>query len=50
MKQTTPSQKLTVPQREKKIELIPIKPLKSLRGCLKGKKFTSFEREKDREI
>jgi len=41
--------KFTVIPYGERIELVPVKPLKSLRGCLKGK-ITDFVREKDREI
>lgn len=42
-----PGDKVEVIQLEGRIEVVPVKPAKSLRGLLKGLKNT-FEREEDR--
>jgi len=43
----SPGDKIEVIQVEGRIELVPVKPAKSLRGFLKGLK-NNFERENDR--
>ncbi len=44
----TPGQKVQVIRHENRIELIPVRPVKSLRGFLKGID-TRVPREKDRQ-
>ena len=44
-----PGDRLEMIQLADRIELVPIKPVKTLRGMLKGVKNT-FEREKDRYL